>query len=598
MNSSPEIKALGRILSFQSQSSAYLLGICIVLNAVSEVVSVAAVYPLGAVTSDPSLVTSNEWLALLHSAFGQPSLANFTLELAGIFLASFALTTLLNGLTLWLQQRYTLELRHRLATHLLRSYLAKDYLWFLDQHTAELSKNVISEVDRLAQELILKLSTILMRGLSAVFLCIGLTMINPIVTIVSATALLLTYRQIYSSFRKTLSDMGGRRMQLNRQRHQFALESLSTVKEARLGARREHLHIPFELSSKAFSQIDIRHRMIAEMPRYLTEGLAIFSIIGIFCYLVSAGQDPRRAFPWMGLYIMATWRLVPNLQELYSSFADVRLNWPVLSRMQLDWKPPAAKETPGINLDNSLELREVEFAYPNSARTAVRGITMAIQAHSLVGLVGKTGSGKTTAADLIAGQLFAQKGQLCVDGVALNRVALEKWQSNIGYVPQSVYLTSDTLRRNIALGLPDWLIDNLAVEQAAKAASLETLITQLPKGLDSILGERGQNLSGGERQRVGIARALYSNPEILIFDEATSSLDNHTESTVMLAIEKLAQHRTVILIAHRLSTVRNCERIFTFQDGTIVSQGTHSELATSCPIYQELLNQKEKSDGV
>jgi ABC-type multidrug transport system fused ATPase/permease subunit len=577
---------LQRLLTFQSPRLAWLLLALMVFNAGCEVLSVAAVYPFGALASDPTLLERNVWLQRLHHGLGNAPLTTFVIQLGGVFLATFLLTTASNALTLWMQHRYTLNLRHALSTHLLRSYLARDYSWLLNQHTAELCKNVLAETDRLIHEVVAKLTTMANRGLSALSICLVLVVIQPWVALTTSLSLLISYRYIYRFFRTRLDSMGKRRLEENQRRHQLVQESLSALKEGRVGHRRHLLHQEFETSSLAYARLDLGQRLIGEFPRFLTETLAIVAIVGVFCYLVSLGKDPRQAFPWIGLYIMATWRLVPNLQELYSCLVDVRLNWPILEKLDPEWAQlqpiEAARPLP---MKTMLALEEVDYRYPGAERPALSGVSLQIPLHSLVALVGKTGSGKTTAADLLAGYLTPQRGRVSVDGEPIDR---ERWQANVGYVPQTIYLLSDTVARNIALGVPEESLDREALGRATEVAHLNPLLEKLPQGLSTLLGERGLTLSGGERQRIGIARALYHQPEVLIFDEATSALDRQTESAVMGAIESLAHRHTVVLIAHRLSTVQSCDCIFVFEEGRLVSQGSFAQLSATCPVFQAL----------
>ena len=579
----------GRLLSFQSRGATLLLALAMLFNACFEVLSVLTIYPIGALASDAGLLNSNPALAWLHRWLGRPPTQTMVLYFCALFVACFVLNTLSNAFTLWLQQRYTLSLRHRLATRLLRGYLGRDHAWLLLQHTSQLAKNVLAESDRLCEEVVARVITVGVRGLTALLICLTLLWLNPWVAIGCSLSLLLTYRQIYRFFRVRLDRMGRHRLQINQERHAYALESLSALKEARLGRRASSLHLDFESASQQQAGLDLRHRLVAEMPRYITEILAIAVLVSVFAYLVSLGRDPRLAFPWIGLYIMAIWRLVPALQEVYSCLVDIRLNWPLMQQLKDALEQPV-REQPAVPqpLRRELSLESVSYAYPGAERDAIRGLSLKLERHQMLALVGKTGSGKTTVADILAGQLSPQSGRVLVDGEPLQA---ESWQANVGYVPQSIYLSSASLRRNIALGVAEDQIDEQRVLQAVRAAQLEGLVSQLPQGLDTLLGERGFTLSGGERQRVGIARALYDQPEVLIFDEATSALDNQTEAAVMRAIESLASAHTIVLIAHRLSTVRNCQSICFFEEGRLLAQGGYGELLESCQPFQALHNQ-------
>ncbi len=578
---------LARLLTFQRRS-AWLLLALLIINAALEVLSVASVYPFAALASDPQLVQSSPWIGWFSARLGNPPTQTLVLDLAALFMMCFLASSFCNALAFWMQQRYCLSLRQTISSHLLRRYLTREYCWFVENHTGDLAKNVISESDRLTQEVVAKSINIVKRAFSSIGICIALVAINPVVAISSSLTLLVCYRQIYRFFQVKIAYMGKLRWHSNEKRHKLAQESLSAIKEARLTQRAERLHLEFDEHSREFSEIELKQRMVGELPRYLTETLAIVAIVAAFCYLVSMGRDPRLAFPWMGLYIMAIWRLVPNLQELYGSLVDVRLNWTILEKLDPELSEPvdqSFKPIQPLHLTKIVELENVHFRYTGADRYALEAVSLQIPKNSLVALVGKTGSGKTTLADILAGHLEPTQGRMQVDGQPFDR---RRWQANIGYVPQASYLSSDTIRRNIALGIPDPLIDPQAVQKAASLASLDDLIEKLPGRFSTLLGERGLSLSGGERQRVGIARALYDQPEVLIFDEATSALDSTTEAAVMTAIEKLAQQKTVVLIAHRLSTVKNCDCIFVLENGRLVSSGSYEVLLSTCPVFQSL----------
>jgi ABC-type multidrug transport system fused ATPase/permease subunit len=289
------------------------------------------------------------------------------------------------------------------------------------------------------------------------------------------------------------------------------------------------------------------------------------------------------ALPVISLYVFAGYRLMPGLHSIYASLVSFIFIGPSLDKLYLDMKnlkPFNLNQDQGVlSLNKNIILKNIYYKYPNTSRTLLKDINLTIPAKSTVGLIGTTGSGKTTMVDLILGLLEPQKGALEIDGQIITQQNVKSWQRSIGYVPQHIYLSDDTVSANIAFGIKPEDISQKAVEKVAKIANLhEFVVDELPKQYQTTIGERGVRLSGGQRQRIGIARALYHNPQVLILDEATSALDNHTEQAVMDAVDNLSKEVTIILIAHRLNTVKRCDKIYLLEKGEIKSQGKFEEL--------------------
>jgi ABC-type multidrug transport system fused ATPase/permease subunit len=310
-------------------------------------------------------------------------------------------------------------------------------------------------------------------------------------------------------------------------------------------------------------------------------------------YLMAQSGSFASALPIIALYAFAGYRLMPALQQIYGALTQLRFAGPALDALHKDLMSlqPAGPNTqqPAMPLTQAITLNNIVYCYPNAATPALKGISLTIPAKSTVGLVGATGSGKTTTVDLILGLLDAQEGALAIDGQPITDHNKRAWQRAIGYVPQQIYLADDTVAANIAFGIEPEQIDQTAVEKAAKIANLhEFVISDLPRGYATTVGERGVRLSGGQRQRIGIARAMYHNPQVLILDEATSALDNLTEQAVMEAVHNLGHEITIILIAHRLSTVKECDTIFLLEKGELKGRGRFEELAHTSEHFRAM----------
>ena len=398
--------------------------------------------------------------------------------------------------------------------------------------------------------------------------------------------------------RRRLNRLGQERAHANLKRFQMAGDAVGGIKDVKiLGLEQAYLD-RFRKPALAVAEIDAETSAIGEVPRYLLEAIGFGGmLLFVIVMLASGSGDLGKVLPILGVYAFAGLRLFPSLQQVYGSFTSLRFARPTLDRLHADLMEarssgggiPTGAEPAPLGLQRALELADVEFAYPRAERAALRGLDMTIPARTTVGLVGGTGAGKTTVVDLVLGLLEPQGGEIRVDGVPISRENRRAWQRAIGYVPQAIFLTDELVAANIAFGLPPEQVDRAAVERAARVAELHDFVmTELPQGYDTPVGERGVRLSGGQRQRIGIARALYHDPDVLIMDEATSALDNLTERAVMDAVHNLGHAKTIILIAHRLSTVRACDTIFMMERGQVVAQGSYDELIAANQTFRAM----------
>ena len=312
-------------------------------------------------------------------------------------------------------------------------------------------------------------------------------------------------------------------------------------------------------------------------------------------YLLSQGQDVTSILPTLTVYVFAIYRLMPALQNIFSAVTSIRSNEASLNTVYQDIQSSSVPEMvdrdtlPTLPFRDRLELKNVTFTYPNMEQPVLEDFNISIRANTSVAFVGSTGSGKTTTVDLLLGLLSPEKGSLVVDGVPVTPENTPNWMKNLGYVPQVIYLNDDTVARNIAFGVHHTKVDRAAVERAAKLANIhDFIVDDLPQGYDTAVGERGVRLSGGQRQRLGIARALYHNPEVLILDEATSALDGVTEENIFKAVDNIGKSKTVIMIAHRISTVRNCDTIYLLDHGRVAAKGSYDELIASSPQFRAI----------
>jgi len=565
----------------------YLLLGLIALMGLAEMVSVASILPFLAVVANPDILEGGGRVARFYAALDFSSRDRFMIFLGVAVFVLVVFGLLFSTLTQYAIFRFAGRQGYSISSRLLRGYLYKPYTWFLENHSAKLGASVLSEVNQVVTQAMLPAMRILSQALVALFLIALLVAVRPLVALIAGAAIVACYMVIYFSVRRYLGKLGSDRQAANHARFRVAGEALGGIKDVKLMGLEEAYLGRFRQAAKRLERAMANSQIVGEMPRNILKAVALGGILFFVLFLmITHGGDLASVLPVLGVYAFASLRLFPALQMIFAASATLRFSQPVLDKlhqdMMLNQTPPPSEPTAEVapmRLRETLEFADVRYAYPHAERTALKGLSLAIPARTTVGIVGGTGAGKTTAVDLILGLLEPQAGEIRVDGVPVTAQNLRAWQNAIGYVPQQIFLIDDSVSANIAFGQPKRKIDQAAVERAARIAELhEFVTTELPQGYDTLVGERGVRLSGGQRQRIGIARALYHDPDVLILDEATSALDNLTERAVMDAVHNLGHAKTIVLIAHRLSTVRGCDTIFMLERGELIAQGSYDEL--------------------
>lgn len=567
-----------------------------------EVVSVASIMPFLSVASDPAVIQENAYLSWAYSTFDFADTNTFLIALGLAALVALLTSNAFIVFTTWALFRYVWERNHSLSWRLLRRYLHRPYEYFLTHNSAELGKNILEEVKEVATQMLLPAMRGGAKSIVALAIMGFLVFVDPWVALIAAAGLGISYTAIYFAVKNRLDTYGQKRVETNTQRYQFVSEAFGGIKEVKLRGKENAFLKQYEAPSKWYSRYQARHKVIRQAPRYVLEGVAFGGIILIAVYLIAVQENMEQVIPMLGLYAFAGYRLMPALQQAFKGIASARFNMAALEALHKDLQEgsngtvhpnsnkTSAEESPlPLTLNNRIVLNDIYFTYPGANEPAIKDLSLTIPAHTTVGFVGKTGSGKTTTVDLILGLLQPESGTITVDDTSLEGSTVRQWQQNIGYVPQQIYLSDDTVARNIAFGVPEENIDMKSVRDAARRAHIfEFVEEELPNRWETVVGERGVKLSGGQRQRIGIARALYHNPSVLVFDEATSALDQKTEASVMEAIYELEGNHTILMIAHRLSTVRRADNIVMLEGGEKVGEGTYDNLAHQHKEFQSM----------
>ena len=580
------LKKLLFLFTIKERKHGCLLLLMMVIMAMLDIIGVASVMPFMAVLANPGLIETNFILNNMFEfsgIFGIKNNQEFLFFLGILFFIILIISLTFKALTTFLQIKFFFMLEYSIQKRLIEGYLHQPYEWFLNHHSATLGKSILSESGIVINGGIGPIIELVAKVIVAISFLSLLIFINSTLALIIFFSFGTIYLLIYLFVRSYLKRSGEGRLKANQSRFKSVTEAFGAVKEVKVSGLEEIFIKQFSNSSKAHALHQRNAQVVGQLPRFIIEALAFGGVLLVVLYFMLQEGGLIAALPFIALYIFAGYRLIPALQQIYACLAKLRAVGPALNDLYNDFKNLKQfnpHQDQGIlSINKKITLNQICYHYPNTSRMALKDINFNVSAGTTVGLVGVTGSGKTTTVDIILGLLEAQKGSLEVDGQVITKDNCRAWQRCIGYVPQNINLIDDTIAANIAFGVDPKSINQADIERAAKISNLhEFVINELPKQYQTVVGERGVRLSGGQRQRIGIARALYHKPQLLILDEATSSLDNLTEKAVMDAINNLSKDITIILIAHRLSTVKNCDTIFLIDKGQLKNKGTFEEL--------------------
>jgi len=574
----------------------WLLNLMMIAIALVEVFGISSVMLLLQVLSDPTAISESQIFAGIYDKLGFSDTFAFQVALAVAVMAVVLLGLAVKAAGTYAFVRYSTMRGYSISSRLLGAYLHQPYVWFLDRNSSEVGKNVLNEVDGLVNRVLTPLLRLTASVMLVVVIAGFLLFVDPLVTAVSMGLIGGSYALIYLYLRERLRQTGEEMIRAFSDRFRTSQEATGGIKDVKLLGLEDDYTRHYERAAHRSAKGQATVAIISELPRFALEGITFSALLGlILMLLLRSGGSIAEIVPTLGIFAFSVMRLLPALQQIYHGLATIRGGLAVLDEITADYanaqksRMPSKTAQSPMHLTQSLELSGVRFGYAKAGRAALSGLDMVIQARTTIGIVGGTGAGKTTLVDVILGLLEPDSGQIKVDGTVVTSANLRAWQKSLGYVPQSIFLTDDSVAANIAFGVPKDEIDVRAVEAAARAAALhDFVVSELEAGYATVVGERGVRLSGGQRQRIGIARALYRDPTLLIMDEATSALDNITERVVMEAVQNIRADKTVILIAHRLSTVRACDKIFLLEKGRIAACGTYDELVADNDTFRRM----------
>jgi ABC-type multidrug transport system fused ATPase/permease subunit len=569
--------------------------------AVGEVANLGALFPVLQLLANPRKGIS--FLGPLSALFRDVPNQQILLTFGLIFILVVVSSTILRVVTIQRQLRLAAFISADLGEKVLTSVLMRPYAWHLAENSSTVIGNLTKDVDQVSAS-ILALLNIIVNLSIVLFLSTSLIALAPSLMTIVVIVITVFYFLVFSITRKGLKADGERLISNYQGSLQVAQEALGGIRDVLLDRSQ-----PFFIQAYAAQNINSRLAMAsinskAQIPRYLIEGFIVLLIISISLGYVLFGQGLDQQLPVLGTLVLGAYRLLQPLQQCFGALSSLQANQASLLQLKPFLIPQTEKYyltrrftaeddyQPNQPQNLLIQLKDLSFRYSSHEPIVLKSLNLDINQGERVAFVGTTGSGKTTCCDIILGLLIPSSGSLLIQGKELHnsQCRVEGWQRRIAHVPQQIFLSDSSFASNIAFGIPENLINLNRVIAAAKKARISTLIESSPDGYSTIVGERGVRLSGGQRQRIGIARALYKRAELLILDEATSALDNRTEAEVMAAVNELDRSITVIMIAHRLSTVKHCDRIVLLENGVIKAIGTFDELVTSSPDFCSFLN--------
>ncbi len=587
------VKQLLGVMNAEQRKKLYLLQVMVVFSAIFEVISVLSIGPFMAIVGNIELIQSNNFIRQAYVFSGATSDIEF-LFLVGIFVLVFMLlAAFLSIITIWKLSMYAASVGAEFGDRLYEHYINMDYEFYTTINSSDLVKKIATEVSRVTDNILQPLVQINARLATIVFISIFVFIYNPVVSVVGVVVLSVAYFSLFSVVKNKLAKNGLLISEYSKKRFTLMNEGFGSIKELQIMGREEYFINQFKESGKIFANSYGSSNSLYNMPRYFMEFVVFSSMVALVLVLLKANNSNLSAvLPVMGIFGVAAFKLLPSFQQMYSGAAQIRSNVSAFISLHDDLK--ATKETSHLELKSNekvsgdIVVDDIYFNYMGCDENVINGISFRIPYKSSIGIVGFSGSGKSTLLDILIGSLAIKKGKLSIGDTIVSKENIRAWRNRIGYVSQMALMKDGTISENIAFGIEYGKIDKDKLLFASNMAQLNDWVNSLENGFDTRVGEKGVQISGGQRQRIAIARALYNDAEYLFFDEATSALDGITEKQIMRSIANLTGNKTIIMVAHRVNTIKDCDKIYVLNDGRIAASGTYSELIENNEFFKKI----------
>ena len=580
-----KIKNLFLYLNKKQKNKFIILQVIVILNSFLEILGVVSIIPFMSVISDKDIIFENGMLSNVYLFFNFTDVNKFIFFLGFVVFFFILVSTISSITTTVLLANFANQISAELSNRLFKHYIDQKWIYHLSTSSSLILNNLYNECSRVSGGIADSTMQMISRIFFSIPMCIGIFIVNPYVAIMGMLIFLFSYFLIYKTIRNKVFHNGLIMTNNNKEKFKIINETFGGIKNVILSNTSLYFINKFNLLSFALAKASALNTNLQRIPKFLIEFIAFGGAVLLIITLnLNSNGNFQSVIAQLAFFTLAGYKLIPSLQQIYMNITNIKANISALDSIENDLEKSIEKKDVYIekkeNFNNfkSINLKNINFSFIKRKEFKISNLNLNISANSIVGIAGQSGSGKSTVANLIMGMLEPDSGEISIDGKILDNQNIKSWQRNIGYVPQSIFLCDGTLKENIAFGIDHKNIDNKLVEKAINLAELSGFVDTLPENIDTRLGERGVQLSGGQQQRVGIARALYHDPNILIFDEATSSLDENTEKNIMNAINKFSRLKTIIIIAHRTNTLKKCDNIFIFNQGCVIDNGNFKSL--------------------
>ena len=565
---------LANVLDKKSYKNLGIFFISMLFSVVLETISVGAVIPVMSVILDPNIISKHIWLNDLVDLMGIETHEMLVFYSFSALVIIYFAKSCFSVLLIWFQSKFAFELQASISNRLFNRYLHQPYKFYLNRNSSELFRNLTSEIEVFTNNGLMSTLTLLKESLVIIGITILMFLFEPqgtLIMIALASTFILAFNLIS---KRGSSRWGLERQYFENQRNKHLLQGLGGIKDIKIYGKEIPFIKSYQTNNSHNARINKNQTVVSQLPKVFLEFIVIITLSTVVVVIIKGGRSQMELIQILGLYSVAAFRLMPSINSIMGCIHGLFFAVPAIKTLGNEFSllNEDAVDLSGLeqNLtyNKNIELKNVSFSYITKGKSILSEVNLFISPKKFIGIVGQSGSGKSTLIDIILGLHRVESGEVLADGININKNP-SLWRKHIGYVPQTIFLTDDTLKNNIAFGENEDEIDEKRLTQAIESSGLSLYINDLPEGLDTIVGERGVNISGGQRQRLGIARALYRNPSILIFDEATSSLDIETETLVMETINDLLGKKTIIMVTHKPSLLSSCDAVYQIKKGQI-----------------------------
>lgn len=590
------IKQFFSLLTTQQRKKFIWMQLLVILAAFGEIIGIASIIPFMTLVGDTNILNEPNYLSNLYANSGFNTELEFVFMVGVFVLIVLVLSSCISIFTIWRLSMFAAQIGTEIGDRLYNFYLKQNWLFHSSINSSELTNKVVNETTRITNGILMPLVTMNARIALAFFMLTGLFIYDPLVATTGVFVFGIAYVFLFIFVRSRLLFNGKKISEIYGARYLLLNEGFGGIKDILLYGRANSFVNRFNNSGMKLAYSLGNNQALTLTPRYFIELIAFAIIIILTLYLILNHQgDLGIVIPLLSVYAVAAIKILPAFQQIYLSVANIKASMPAFEAIEEDLSKSMLLDNKTLEFDErylqpkeKILIENISFTYPKKFEPVLNNANVSIPINSVIGIVGPSGSGKSTLIDVILGLIEPQKGNLKIDELIVDSNNLRSWQNCIGFVPQSIFLSEGSILENITFGIEDSKIDFDRVDRVIKLSHLDELISTLEDGIYTKVGERGVQLSGGQRQRIGIARALYKKSEVLVFDEATSSLDGISEKMIMDAIDSFIGKKTIIIVAHRLKTVERCDKIFYFDKGTVLDEGSYDELIERNPSFKKM----------